>query len=233
MNHARNRQEALERQRHEKKRQFGLAAGIVLVVAAGISFMYLGMQPEPPEGEVVDEARLAALASDHAPTTGSADARVHIVEFLDPACETCALFFPMVKEWMNEVPGQIRLSVRHLAFHEGSEHALKVLEASRNQGKYWETLEALLASQDQWVSNHTVMPEQLLPALESVGLDAEKLTADMNSVESLRRIELDKQDAITLKISATPEYFVNGRPLPSFGRQQLADLVKEELDKAY
>ena len=38
---------------------------------------------------------------------------------------------------------------------------------------------------------------------------------------------------MTLKVSATPEYFVNGRPLPSFGQQQLLDLVREELGKHY
>jgi hypothetical protein len=44
-------------------------------------------------------------------------------------------------------------------------------------------------------------------------------------------MEQDKNDAVTLKVSKTPEYFVNGRPLPSFGPQQLADLVREELEK--
>ena len=51
--------------------------------------------------------------------------------------------------------------------------------------------------------------------------------------EVLARIERDQKDAVTLKVSATPEYFVNGRPLPSFGQQQLLDLVREELEKAY
>ncbi len=37
---------------------------------------------------------------------------MHIVEFLDPACGTCALFFPMVKQWMTEAPDKLRLSVR-------------------------------------------------------------------------------------------------------------------------
>ena len=36
-----------------------------------------------------------------------------------------------------------------------------------------------------------------------------------------------------MKVTATPEYFVNGRPLPSFGDQQLLELVREELQKAY
>ena len=178
-------------------------------------------------------AREAALASEGAPSYGDPNAKVHVVEFLDPACETCALFFPMVKEWMAQVPGEIRLSVRHVAFHTGADYAVKVLEASRQQDKYWETLEAMLASQREWTQHHTVLPEKIFPAIASVGLDMEQLEADMNSMESLRRVEQDKQDAILLQISKTPSYFVNGRPLPSFGAQQLANLIGEELQKQY
>jgi protein-disulfide isomerase len=53
----------------------------------------------------------------------------------------------------------------------------------------------------------------------------------MNSAEVTQRIEKDRNDAVLLKVSATPEYFVNGRPLPSFGQQQLANLVREELGR--
>jgi protein-disulfide isomerase len=59
----------------------------------------------------------------------------------------------------------------------------------------------------------------------------DQLTADMNSVQVMQRMEKDKKDSVFLKVSATPEYFVNGRPLPSFGQKQLADLVREELGK--
>jgi protein-disulfide isomerase len=123
------------------------------------------------------------------------------------------------------------LSVRHVAFHSGSDYAVKILEASRKQDKYWQTLEALLMSQNQWAQNHTVQPDRIGPAIAGVGLNMEQLTADMNTVEVMRHIEKDKKDSILLKVSATPEYFVNGRPLPSFGRQQLADLIREELRK--
>ena len=178
-----------------------------------------------------DQARQAALASEHAPTLGPADAKVHIVEFLDPACGTCAMFYPMVKGWMGEVPDGIRLSIRHVPFHDGVDYAVRVLEASRNQDKYWETLETLLASQRQWVNNHVVQPERVLPALAGVGLDMEQLQADMNSAEVQQRMDKDMQDSKVLKVVATPEYFVNGRPLPSFGQEQLANLVREELQK--
>ena len=206
------------------------SSGLVLAAALLLaSCGEAGDEAQPVQDEAA--ARSAALASENAPSYGDPNAKVHIVEFLDPACETCAVFYPMVKEWMSQVPGETRLSVRHVAFHSGAEHAVKVLEASRQQGKYWETLEALLASQKQWTQHHTVLPEKIGPAIAGVGLDMDKLMADMNSVEALVRVEQDKKDAVLLRISKTPTYFVNGRPLPSFGAQQLANLIGEELQK--
>jgi protein-disulfide isomerase len=211
-----------------RNRQTGTVAMVIgaLLVATLLS----GCGDSRPS-QAEDQARQAALASEHAPTLGPADAKVHIVEFLDPACGTCAMFYPMVKGWMAEVPDGIRLSIRHVPFHDGVDYAVRVLEASRNQDKYWETLETLLASQRQWVNNHVVQPERVLPALAGVGLDMEQLQADMNSAEVQQRMDKDMQDSKVLKVVATPEYFVNGRPLPSFGQEQLANLVREELQK--
>ena len=210
----------------KKAKWIGTALLATLLVAS------CGKNSEPSE-PVEDEATASelALASEHAPSYGPDDAKVHIVEFLDPACETCAIFFPMLKGWMGEVPGQIRLSVRHVAFHAGSEYPVKVLEASRKQGKYWETLEALLAAQSQWTQHHTVLPDRIGPAIAGVGLDMDQLMIDMESMEVKTRMEQDKKDAVALVISKTPTYFVNGRPLPSFGAQQLANLIREELEK--
>jgi protein-disulfide isomerase len=207
-------------------------SAFVAIVAGGMlvaSMLSACGKPESAQAE--DPAREAALASEHAPSVGDPGAKVHIVEFLDPACGTCAMFYPMVKGWMAEAPGQIRLSIRHVPFHEGVDYAVRVLEASRNQDKYWETLETLLATQNQWVHNHVVQPDRVLPAIANVGLDEEQLKADMNSAEVQQRMDKDFQASKTLKVVATPEYFVNGRQLPSFGQEQLATLVREELQK--
>lgn len=206
-----------------------IVVGVLALAVVSATFLTGSDEAESSQDEAT--ALQAALASEHSPTLGDANAKVHIVEFLDPACETCALFFPMVKGWMAEVPGQIRLSVRHLAFHDGADYAVKVLEASRKQGKYWETLEALLKSQRQWTQHHTVLPDRIGPAIAGVGLDMDQLMADMNSMDVLMRMEQDKKDSIVLRVTKTPGYFVNGRPLVSFGRQQLANLVREELEK--
>ncbi len=206
-------------------------AFVGVVVVAIVAAISLQGEEETSSVEDILAARDAALASEHSPMLGDPNAKVHLVEFLDPACETCALFYPMVKGWMEQVPGQIRLSVRHVPFHSGAEYAVQVLEASRKQDKYWETLEALLATQSQWTRNHIVVPEMIGAAIADVGLDMDKLEADMNSIDVMRNMEQDRKDAVFLKVSKTPTYYVNGRPLPSFGAQQLADLIREELEK--
>ncbi len=208
-----------------------ILAFIAVVVVAIVAVISLQGEEETSSVDDILESYNAALASEHAPLYGDPNAKVHIVEFLDPACETCAIFYPMVKGWMEQVPGQLKLSVRHVPFHTGAEYAVQVLEASRKQGKYWETLEALLAKQSQWTRNHVVLPEMVDPAIADIGLDMDKLKADMTSIDVMRNMEQDRKDAVFLRISKTPTYFVNGRPLPSFGAQQLADLIREELEK--
>jgi protein-disulfide isomerase len=214
------------------RRHWVIGAIVALLVAIGAWVMMqksVDTSSSTTANPVMDEA----LASAQSPTLGDPNAKVHIVEFLDPACETCAQFYPLVKSLVADHPGQVRVSLRHVAFHEGSDYVVRVLEASRKQDKYWPTLEAVLASQGQWAPNHRAQPDLVLQAIAGVGLNIEQLKVDINAPEVVERAQHDTSDAITMKVTATPEYFVNGRPLPSFGDQQLLELVREELQKAY
>ena len=49
----------------------------------------------------------------------------------------------------------------------------------------------------------------------------------------LRNRGVGEGDVVALVLPQTPEYFVNGRPLPSFGLEQLQSLVREELQANY
>jgi protein-disulfide isomerase len=55
----------------------------------------------------------------------------------------------------------------------------------------------------------------------------------MNTPEVNRRMAQDMGDARILGVTKTPEFFVNGRPLPRFGLDELQTLVQEELRRAY
>ena len=88
-------------------------------------------------------------------------AKVTIVEFFDPSCETCRAFYPIVKGMVNASFGQVRLVMRNAPLHHGSDTAVKILEAARVQGKYWEALERALAAQPQWASHDRPQPEMI------------------------------------------------------------------------
>lgn len=179
------------------------------------------------------ERKQAGLVQFYSPTLGKPEAKVHIVEFLDPACETCASFYPHVKQILAANPDTVRLTIRLVPFHKGSDYVVKILDAARRQGKFWPALEALLANQAYWARNHTVQPEFAWKPLEGLGLNLEQIKVEMNAPDVAKRIEQELQDAVALKVTQTPEFFVNGRPLPSFGLAQLQTLVKEELQTAY
>jgi protein-disulfide isomerase len=55
----------------------------------------------------------------------------------------------------------------------------------------------------------------------------------MNDPEIAKRIEQDLADANSLNVRQTPEFFVNGKPLPSFGYDQLKELVETEIQANY
>jgi protein-disulfide isomerase len=177
----------------------------------------------------ISEATMGTLDRAHAPSLGPADAPVVIVEFLDPACETCAIFYPAVKDMMAANPGKIRLVLRWAPFHDGSRDVVALLEAARKQDKFWPALETLLASQPVWTVNHTAQVSAAWRMLADLGLDQGRIEADMVAPDVTQLIAQDIADAGALNVTMTPEYFVNGKPMPSFGYEQLKQLVDEAL----
>ena len=175
----------------------------------------------------------ATFVRDYSPTHGDASAKVEIVEFFDPACDTCKEFYPMVKKLMDEHPGRIRLYERYAPFHNGSDSVVKLLAAANLQGKFWETLEAVFAAQALWAPQHRPQPELVWNYIGGVGLDIRKLRQDMESPEMDKIVQQDLGDARKLNVKATPEFFVNGKPLPTWGWDQLKTLVQEELAANY
>ena len=211
------------------KMLFIVALGLLLVTFVfGTAFYFMLNKNQVAS---MPEAQRVALVRMHSPTLGPIDAPVVIVEFLDPACETCARFYPLVKQIMAANPGKIRLVLRYAPFHNGSDKVVAVLEAARVQGKFWQTLEALLAAQASWAPNHTPQVALVWKHLEGLGLDLDKVRADMATAALANVIAQDIDDARTLNVTKTPEFFVNGRPLPSFGFDQLKLLITDALNE--
>ena len=204
------------------------------IVALLLVFVGFGYQYKKNESE-----KLATLAKekamlfkrDYSYTMGPDDAKVQLVEFFDPACETCAKFHPYIKKIMEEHEGKIQLVLRYAPFHNDSDKVVAMLEATKKQDMFMKTLELTFGIQSYWASHGTPKLGILWGALAKSGLDMDKLIEDMKSSEIQEIIAQDIADGKVLGASKTPSYYVNGRPLQQFGLGQLKELINEELNK--
>jgi len=176
---------------------------------------------------------LALITRADAPTFGPTTAKVSIVEFFDPACETCRAFYPMVKAFVKDNPGRVKAVIRYAPLHAGSDQVVKALEAARLQNLYWSALEALLERQHLWASHSNPDIGQIWPLMQAVGVDIEQAKKDMMSPEIDKLLQRDLRDLATLNVTKTPTFFVNGKPLPTFGYEPLRKLVEQEIGLQY
>ncbi len=215
-----------------KKQYIVLISGVLLVFlfVVGVQ-VYRGQQVK--KYGFLSASNASLFIREHSPILGSDDAKVYLIKFTDPACETCSAFHPYVKQLMKAHPGKINLVIRYNPLHKGADFPVKILEAARKQGKFWETIEILYRTQGHWTSHHVVQPQKLWRLLPLAGLDVENIKKDINDPSIQERIKQDLSDAETLGVKKTPGFFVNGKPLTSFGARQLQQLVESEIKANY
>ena len=206
----------------------GLVALVALFFYWAMTFYQQRVQAAQDVQVTAEPSRLVRM---HSPVFGPQDAPVTIVEFFDPACETCRAFYPLVKNLMAQHPEKIKLVIRYAAFHQGSDVVVKLLEAAKSQGKYQAVLEALLAAQPAWADHGQPNLETAFTVAQQAGLDLSQARQAMENPAMQALLQQDMDDLTALQVTKTPTFFVNGRSLPSFGPEQLAALVAEEVAK--
>ncbi len=177
-----------------------------------------------------------ALVRPDSYTLGSADAPVTIVEFLDPECESCAAFNPIVKKVLKEYEGKAKLVVRYMPLHPNSLTAATFIEAAGEQGKYWEAEDLLFAKQPEWGTKHGQPSGDQADISMLFKRYAAELSLDMDKMNSAfaenkfaAKVERDKKDGQSLGVRQTPTIFVNGKKLGRLDESALKDLIDAEL----
>ena len=201
---------------------------LICLVIFAAAFVYYDRSQGTNDPAVVGKT---PLVRDYSPVVGPEGAQVTIVEFFDPSCEGCRAMYPYVKQIMAAYPDKVRLVLRYVLFHKGSEEAVRILETAREQGAYEPVLDAVMEAQPQWHDDPGVTAAW--DAAESAGLNVEAARAGMNSPEIDGIIQQDAADVKSVGISGTPTFYVNGEKLNRLGPQELYDLVtsKVELSK--
>jgi protein-disulfide isomerase len=213
------------------RRSLLLATGAAALAAfGGGAWVYTATRPAPPPPAPV--AAELPLIRDHAPVLGPVDAPVTIVEFFDPACEACRAFHPVVKRIMADFPGRVRVVMRYAAFHEGSDEAVRILEAARAQGLFEPVLEALYAAQDVWAAHGAPNLGEAWRAARLAGIDQARANVDRMAPAVTAILNLDAADVRAVGVRGTPTFFVDGEPLAEFSPQGLFDAVKAAVEAA-
>lgn len=214
------------------KKELFIGVSIIIIVAF-IAAVTIFKKEEMSKNENASINNLKIVERENAPIKGSLDAKVTIVEFFDPACETCEVFYPLVNDLIKKYPGKVKVMMRYAPFHEGSDQVVKILEAAHLQGQFWPALDILFANQQRWTRHHVARPKSAIALLKDLPLDNEKLIRDASSNEVIQLIIQDVEDGKTLKVRATPQFFVNGKPLTNFGYAQLTQLVEQAIAETY
>jgi len=209
----------------------------VLFLLASVALLfYLGMNTYRSRVQTTQDLQVKAtqtrLVRMHSPVFGPQNAPVTIVEFFDPACETCRAFYPLVKSLMAQYPNDVRLVIRYAPFHPGSDQVVKLLESAKSQGRYLPVLEAVLAAQPAWADHGQPNIAITFKVAEQAGMGLVQARQDIEKPGMQSLLQQDIEDLTALQVTKTPTFFVNGRSLPSFGPDQLAALVAEEVRKA-
>ncbi|WP_375744115.1 thioredoxin domain-containing protein [Corallococcus interemptor] len=166
---------------------------------------------------------------DGAPTKGSVNALVTIVEFSDYECPFCSRAHNTVEQLQKDYGSKLRVVMRQnpLSFHPHARPAALAALAAGEQGKYWDMHNLLFAN------NKKLDGESLEGYAKQLGLDVAKWKADMADARLGATIDKDQALAQQMGASGTPAFFINGRFLS--GAQPIENfkaLIDEELAKA-
>lgn len=198
------------------RRAYTAVAGVaVLIAAALIGTSLVGANAEETAAPAPDQhARAGSTLLRGIPQNGAVLGRpgapVTLVEFADVQCPYCATwsntaFAAIVRDYVR--PGKVRLVFSGMAFiGPDSERGLRFAVAAGRQGKLWETLHLLYASQG--AENSGWVSDSLLREIgaEIPGLDPERALRETSSPEVDRQLADARALSTRLGIRGTPAF---------------------------
>jgi len=156
--------------------------------------------------------------SEKAPIVGNPQGDVTVVEFFDYNCGYCKRGFSELSKVIEADP-KIKVVMKELPIlSKGSEEAARVALAAKEQDKYWEFHQAMLQHRGQ------ANKASALSIAGKLGLDLEKIKADMDGEAVSAEISRVRDLAQSMGIRGTPHFLVADKSIPG-APENLSDLL--------
>ena len=137
------------------------------------------------------------------PSSGNPKGKITVVEFFDYQCPHCIDMTPVMDGIVKANP-DVRIIYKEFPIRgPASETASRAALAAQMQGKYSEFQHAVMA-----INKLPLTEDMIFTAAKSVGLDIDKLKADMKSKEVDQQIKDTYKLAQSLQLMGTPALFV-------------------------
>jgi protein-disulfide isomerase len=188
-----------------------------------------GAAPARPQGP--DPAKVYAVGITGAPSIGPAAAPLTVViayEYLCPWCNKQRQAFTQIRAAYGD---DVRFVFRPFVVHEQAADASLAACAADRQGHFAEASDALWATV---FDKHAYDRASVEGAVASLpGIDRAKLRADLDG-DCKSWIEGERTSLLALGVYATPQVWVNGRPVPGGYKplEAMKPLLDEELARA-
>jgi len=114
---------------------------------------------------------------------------------------------PVVKQILQAYPGKILLVIKNYPYkyRDFSKIAAEATLAAKDQGKYWEMHDLLLARSPK------LDRASLIAYAGELGLDVKKFTESIDSGKHAQEIDRDLKLAESIDLYNTPTLYINGR----------------------
>lgn len=168
----------------------------------------------------LQELKPRLVADDNTPIGGNPEGDVNVVEFFDYRCGFCKRVGPDVQALIENDAGVRFVYKEWPILGPESVFAARAALASREQGLYDAYHEALMSAP-------AITEASVLRIAEEVGLDIERLQADMAAPEVDEHLALTHELATRLGINGTPAFVIGDELVKgAISGQRMAELVE-------
>jgi len=166
---------------------------------------------------------------------GPANAPITIVEAFDFACPYCRQVSDTLEALVKDYPGKVRVVFKNMVVHPQVATTAHLAScAAAKQGKYPQFKNALWTKGfDAYASARDpskLGEDNVVAIAKEVGLDTDKLKADMKSEDCKNFLENDRKELDKFHVNSTPTLFVNGTHVGgALPEQQFKTMIDEKL----
>ncbi len=159
------------------------------------------------------------------PVRGKKDALSTFVVFTDFQCPYCSRFHSLAGDLLKAQPDKVKFVLKNypLPFHQEAKPAAKAVLAAKEQGKYWEMVDAILKD------NSALNAAKYEELAKSLGLNVDKFRKDLKEKDTQfeKVIAADMELAAKVNVRGTPSFYLNGRMV-----QPDLEMLKQKVEEA-